>query len=158
MEDLQKLRHRDQDGDTTLHIAASSGLRFLIEAVVERFNLEHVLSEEIDRLNLLHQSAVYLAAMHNQAEIAAFFLSYGANGNERAFVVGQSDYNQYTTALHQLAVGGKTFKRTLKVFLSCDSVKVNETDARQNTPLFSAIDVHETDIGGGFIDSSDPIR
>ncbi|CAN2388046.1 Nuclear factor of kappa light polypeptide gene enhancer in B-cells inhibitor [Pristimantis euphronides] len=124
----EQLLHRDEDGDTILHLYAARGLRCQSYAVAERF-LQY---GQLDAKEHNGKSPLLVAVAANQPEIVYDLLTLGAD-------VNASDWKGQT-ALHVSGTYG--LLDVLKVFLAFQHQKKIDVEARNYdglTPLHCAV-------------------
>ncbi|XP_069804182.1 NF-kappa-B inhibitor delta isoform X2 [Dendropsophus ebraccatus] len=127
----EQLLHRDEDGDTILHLYAARGLRCQSYAVAERF----VQYDQLDAKEHYGKSPLLVAVTANQPEIVYDLLTLGADANACDWK-GQ-------TALHIAATYG--LSSVLKVYVTLQHEKNIEVEARNYeglTPLHCAVISH----------------
>ncbi|XP_075184122.1 NF-kappa-B inhibitor delta [Anomaloglossus baeobatrachus] len=123
-----QLLHRDEDGDTILHLYAARGLRYQSYAVAERF-LQY---GQLDAKEHNGKSPLLVAVAANQPEIVYDLLTLGAD-------VNASD-RKGQTALHVAGTYG--LSDVLRMFLPLQQQRNVDVEARNYdglTPLHCAV-------------------
>ncbi|XP_056407452.1 NF-kappa-B inhibitor delta isoform X2 [Hyla sarda] len=124
----EQLLHRDEDGDTVLHLYAARGLRCQSYAVAERFSQYG----QLDAKEHYGKSPLLVAVTANQPEIVYDLLTLGADANA-------SDWKGQT-ALHVAGTYG--LSDVLRVYRTLQHQKNIDLEARNYeglTPLHCAV-------------------
>lgn len=137
----EQLQHRDQEGDTLLHIAVAREEHLLLKALLTRLDRDALLSDLINSRNIQQHTALYMAVYTNQLAAVQSLIQWGADVNVQIHRHLDAGYRFYRP-IHCAASKGVEWSNVLEELLKSPNIDVHAVNSEGRTALHCAIEAH----------------